>query len=47
MHTITLGVEDAYETYDFYTKDKNFELEKQRINNKFKNAIQLGINIVK
>ena len=47
MHTITLGVEDAYETYDFYTKDKNFELEKQRINNKFKNANQLGINIVK
>ena len=47
MYTITLGVEDSYETYDFYTKDKNFNNEKQRINNKFQQAAQLNINVKK
>lgn len=47
MFTITLGVEDAYEIYEFYTKDKNFNSEKQRINRKFQQTAQLGISVKK
>ena len=47
MFTKTLGVEDSYEAYDFYNKDKNFDSEKSRVNEKFAKSAQLGINVQK
>ena len=43
MCTITIGVLDDYKNEDFYTKDKDFQLEKQRVDLKFKNYSQEGI----
>lgn len=47
MFTKTLGVEDSYEAYDFYNKDKNFDSEKSRVNEKFAKSAQLSINVQK
>jgi hypothetical protein len=43
MYTVTFGVEESYESLDFYNRDKNFELEKKRINGKFENLSKLGM----
>ncbi len=45
MYTLTIGVQEAYATEDFYTKDKKFNLEKERVNNLFKTRSELGINV--
>ncbi len=42
MYTITIGVQDNYSNEEFYSKERNFLTEKQRINQKFINASQLG-----
>ena len=42
MFTITIGVLDDYSNEDFYSKERNFLLEKQRVDQKFKNSSQLG-----
>ena len=42
MYTVTIGVLDDYSNEAFYSKDRNFSLEKQRVDLKFKNSSQLG-----
>ena len=42
MYTVTIGVLDDYSNEDFYSKDRNFSLEKQRVDQKFKDSTQLG-----
>lgn len=42
MYTITIGVQENYSNEEFYSKERNFSIEKQRINQKFTNASQLG-----
>ena len=42
MYTVTIGVLDDYSNEAFYSKDRNFSLEKQRVDQKFKNSTQLG-----
>ena len=42
MYTITFGVEESYESFDFYNRDKNFDFEKRRINRKFEDSSNLG-----
>ena len=44
MCTITLGVDDNYSSEEFYSVDKDFEFEKQRIRDKFNKAEELGSN---
>jgi len=45
MFTTTIGVDQNYSTESFYLKD--FNQEKVRIENKFKNSQSLGINLEK
>jgi len=42
MYTITLGVLEDYTNEVFYSKDRNFAKEKDRVNQKFENSLQLG-----
>jgi hypothetical protein len=47
MYTITYGVDDNYSSEHFYSADKSFDVEKQRISEKFDKASDLGICVVK
>lgn len=42
MYTVNLGVQENYIDEDFYSKDKNFDEEKRRIEEKFSKRIELG-----
>lgn len=42
MYTINMGVQENYADELFYSKDKNFDEEKHRIEEKFANRIDLG-----
>ncbi|CAF0876833.1 unnamed protein product [Brachionus calyciflorus] len=46
MYTVTLGVQDSYSSIDFYTEG-NFTSEMLRIEQKFSNSRELGINVIK
>jgi hypothetical protein len=45
MFTLTFGVLEDYSTSDFYVRNRDFDLEKERINGKFLNAKKLGKEI--
>lgn len=42
MYTINMGVQENYADELFYSKDKNFDEEKHRIEEKFAKRIDLG-----
>ena len=46
MYTITWGVQESYVNEDFYSKEREFNFEKQRICHLFQQSTQLGLNIV-
>ncbi len=45
MYTITWGVQESYANEDFYSKEREFDFEKQRISQLFHQSSHLGINI--
>jgi hypothetical protein len=44
MYTVNLGVQENYVEEEFYSKDKNFDQEKRRIEEKFAKRTELGNN---